>query len=142
MNVNCSITKIPCSLTKFFKYWLQFTVPLHKLLPKDIEILACILKKRYELSLIITEEHTIDMFLFTKEVKEQILKELGMEQGNGYNQTLSKFRKLGIIMEGNKLNKRFIPNISRDGSKFNLMIVFDINNDLKQTHTNSSKQSS
>jgi hypothetical protein len=73
--MNQSITRIPCSITKFFKYWLLFTAPLHKLQNKEIDVLSIILKKRYELSKIITDQSTIDSFLFSRDIRDQILKE-------------------------------------------------------------------
>lgn len=130
MKSNCSVTKIPCTLKNFFKYWLQFTSPLHKLQNKEIEVLSVILEKRYELSLVITDDSVIDNFLFSKEVKAQILEELGMVRGNTFNQICSKFRKAGVLLEGNKLNKRLIPNFknpqSGDTGRFDLMFLFEI----------------
>ncbi len=66
--MSSTVTKIPCSLSKFFIYWLQFTAPIHKLHNKDIKILAAILKKRYELSKVITDDSVIDSYLFSREM--------------------------------------------------------------------------
>lgn len=128
--MNSSVTKIPCTLHRFFKYWLQFTAPLHKLQNKDINVLAYILSKRYELSKVITDDDVIDSYLFSKEVREQILEESGESKAN-FSVTLSKLRKQNVILQDNKLNKKFIPNLSKDSSKFDLMIIFDIKNDIE-----------
>lgn len=126
--MNSSVTKIPCNLDKFFKYWLQFTAPLHKLQNKEIKVLSFILKKRYELSYIIADDEVIDSFLFSTEVRDQIVLESGESKTN-FSVILSKLRSKEVILENNKINKKFIPNIGRGSNKFDLMIIFDITND-------------
>lgn len=126
--MNSTVSKIPCSLSKFFKFWLQFTAPMHKLQNKDIEILAAILKKRYELCKIITDDNVIDSYLFSKEIREQIIEETGESKSN-FQVALSKMRKKGIIINSNQLNKKFIPPLSKDSKRFDLMFLFEIKND-------------
>ena len=130
--MNSSITQIPCTLDKFFKYWLQFTAPLHKLQNKDIEVLSFILKKRYELSKVITDDNVIDSYLLSREIRDQMLEESGETRSN-FQVTLSKLRKQGVISPDGKINKRFIPNLDNDSLRFELMIIFDIKDGTKQT---------
>ena len=128
--MNSSVTKIPCTLQSFFYYWLQFTAPLHKLQKKEMKILATILHKRYELTKVITDDGLVDSFLFSKETRDQMLEESG-ESRNNFQVVLSNFRKQGIVLPGNKLNKKFIPNITRNSNRFDFMIIFDIEQDAK-----------
>lgn len=126
--MNSSITEIPCTLNKFFKYWLQFTAPLHKLQNKDIEVLSYILKKRYELSKIIIDDSVVDSYLFSKEIRDQILEESGESRSN-FQVTLSKLRKRNVISPDGKINKRFIPDLVETNTelRFELMVAFNIN---------------
>ena len=121
--MNSSVTKIPCNLDKFFKYWLQFTAPLHKLQNKEIKVLSFILKKRYELSYIIADDEVIDSFLFSTEVRDQIVLESGESKTN-FSVILSKLRSKEVILEDNKINKKFIPNIDDDFNEFKLTFHF------------------
>lgn len=125
-----SVTKIPCTIDKFFNYWLSFLAPLHKLSKRDIDIFAVILKKRYELSRVIVDDTTIDSYLFTREIKNQIIEELNIPSAN-FNVTLSKLRSYNIIIKENKvdkINKKFIPNLSPSSNRFDLLFLFNIEN--------------
>jgi len=140
---NNSVSKIPCTLDKFFYYWLMFTAPLHKLSGVEIRVLAAILKKRYELSLIINEDDAIDNFLFSREVKAEIVTELELnKRSNSFNQTLSSLRNKNVISAGNKLNKRFVPDMSRGTNQFDLVIIFDIKDAAKKTDKGDNKEGS
>lgn len=123
--MNKSVTKIPCNLTSFFMYWLMFTSPMHKMSTKDMEILSYILKKRYELSKIVVDDSKIDTFLFSREIRDEIVEEHGITK-NSLQVALSHFRKIGVLLENDQLNKRFIPNLSPGANRFDLMILFDI----------------
>jgi len=128
MTVNTSVTQIKCNHKRFFYYWLQFTMPLHKLKNKDMLILSYILKKRHELSRIITDDSAIDKFLFSRDIREQIMEENNLKRIE-LQQTLTELRKANILSEDNQLNKRIIPKISTNGKKFDLMIIFNIEED-------------
>lgn len=131
--MNSFVSKIPpCSLTRFFQYWLQFTAPFHKLQNKELEILAVILKKRFELAQMITDDDMVDSFLFSTEVRDQIIAEANESKAN-FQVVLSKLRKKNIILEGGKINKKFIPNLDKNSSRFDLMVIFDITHDTPQT---------
>ena len=117
----------------------MFTGPLHKLTPKEVEVLAAILKKRYELSLVISDDDVIDTFLFSRESKKEIINDLGMKDGVMFSVTLASFRAKGVLSETNKLNKKYIPDMSRGTNRFDFIVVFDIkdNNVEKSNKTDS-----
>lgn len=129
--MNKSVSKIPCSIDVFFKYWLMFTAPLHKLAAKDLEILSYILKKRYELSKIIVDDSKIDKFLLSTEIRDEIIEENNITK-NSFQVTLSRLRKFGVLEANDTINKRFIPNLSHDADRFDLMILFEIKDNVKK----------
>ena len=129
--MNKSISKIPCTLDNFFKYWLMFTAPMHKLPPKDLERLSYILKKRYELGRFIVDDSQIDKFLFSTEIREEIIEESGTTK-NIFQVTLSRLRKRGVITDKGDLNKRFIPDLAKGTDRFDLMILFDIKDNVNE----------
>jgi len=133
-----SVTRIPCNLDRFFKYWLQFTAPLHRLQGKEIDILAILLKKRFELSKIITEDKLIDQYLFSREVRELMCEESGESMIN-FRVVLSRLRKANIILDKNRLNKKIIPSLNPKDKRFDLMIIFDMKDDNEQKVTTKPK---
>lgn len=126
--MNKSVTKIPCSLKDFFKYWMMFTAPMHKLPPKDMEILSFILLKRYELSKIIVNDDKIDTFLFSRDIRDEIIAENNITK-NTFQVALTNLRKAGVLLPGDKIYKKFIPPLSEDSYRFDLIMIFDIKRD-------------
>lgn len=123
--MNSTITGIKCKLADFFGYWLSFTRPMHDLTNKEIVIMAVILGKRFELSKIITDPNRIDTFLFSKEIRNEIMQELDMS-GTEFSGALSLLRKKNAISRSNIVNKKFIPDLGHNSKVFNFIINFEI----------------
>lgn len=141
MKGNSSVTKLPpCDLLRFFKYWLQFTEPLHKLPPKEIEVLANILLKRYELSKIIVDEAFLDRFVLSHESRKEISESMGITIKH-FRVVLSNLGKKGAITSEGRINPRFIPRIKPDSKEFHLMFRFEIDDTIKTTTTNTGESS-
>jgi hypothetical protein len=119
-----NIKRIHTSKQSIFRYWLEFLKPYHKLRNKEIEALSLLLYYRYELSRDISDMSMVDMVLFSTQTRNKIREDLGgMEQKN-FNNLLTSLRKKGIIMPGNKINPKLIPNMTENG--FKLVFDFDI----------------
>ena len=116
--------RIPCKLSDdFFKYWLLFIQPLHSLTPKIIDVAACLLKNRYQLTKVIKDENVLNSFLMGSEMKEKILKELNIPVTN-YNVALNKLKKAGFLVDG-KIEQKFIPVIKEGSKSFNFLLYFE-----------------
>lgn len=92
-----SALKVPYkNLMEFFTLWLKFLRPFHNLSDRELEVAACMLKNRYELSKKISDEKILNDVLFSKENKDKMLKELHIT--NQYYQViLGKLRKVKFI---------------------------------------------
>lgn len=124
-----NIVRIPCSLgVDFYKYWLGFLTPFHRLTPRETTVLAVILNTRYELSKSISREDILDAVLFSEETKKKMREELGMTASH-LQVVISKLKALNIIVN-NKVNKRFIPHLRKDGKDFKMLLLFDFGNDV------------
>lgn len=118
-----SALKVPYkNLMEFFTLWLKFLRPFHTLSDRELEVAACMLKNRYELSKKISDEKILNDVLFSKENKDKMLKELHIT--NQYYQViLGKLRKVKFIKD-NKIYSRFIPEYE-EGKMFTLLLIFD-----------------
>lgn len=118
-----SALKVPYKdLMGFFTLWLKFLKPYHTLSDRELEVAACMLKTRYELSKKISDEKILNDVLFSKEIKDNMIKELHIT--NQYYQViLGKLRKVKFI-ENNRINAKFIPEFE-EGNMFTLLLVFD-----------------
>ena len=119
-----SLSRIKTNLDKFFSQWVSFTRPFHRLSEGEMKILSIMLKKRYELSEIIKDDNLIDANLMSEQIRIDIADEAGLTRPN-LQTMFSKLRKAGIIVD-NRIDRRFIPNLSIDSKVFNFGIIFDI----------------
>jgi hypothetical protein len=122
-----SVIRIQSSLKdSFFKYWFEFLRPFHNLTNRELEVIACFAKHRYELSKVISDESVLDKVLMSEDTKRQIREECSVTQAH-FPVIMSELRKKGVI-EDNKINPKFIPNI-RDTKSFGLLILFDFDDE-------------
>lgn len=120
-----NIINVPTSLEgKFFRYWLEFLRPIHKLTSREIEVVELFLKKRYELSKKVSDKELLDKIAMSEDVKKEIREKLGITSQH-FQVIMSKLRKNRVIID-NKLNKKFIPNLNKKESTFSLMIYFEL----------------
>lgn len=125
-----NIVRIPCSLNnEFFKYWLDFLRPFHGLTPKETNVAAAFLAKRFELSESIIRDDILDTVLMSDEVKREIRDKENMSATH-FQVILTKLRNSKVIVN-DRLNKRFIPHLEKDGKDFKLMLLFEFKDETK-----------
>lgn len=122
-----NVISIPTSLQgNFFRLWLEFLGPFHGLTNREIDIATAFLKKRFELSQVITDEEVLDKVLMNEDSRREIKKNCKMSAAQ-FQVIIGKLRKSKILL-GNKVNPKFIPKgITPDSKNFNLMLYFDLN---------------
>lgn len=126
LNIN-NVVRVPCKLDgKFFKYWFDFLQPLHNLTEREKEVVACYIKKRYELSQSITDETILNKYLMSKDIEQQIKEECNLKTTH-LQVVLTKLRKQGIITQDGAINPKYIPKVNPEKNSFSLLIYFDFN---------------
>lgn len=120
-----NVISIPASIDgKFFRYWLEFLRPFHKLTDREIDILAAFLKERYALSKMVNDHNLLNKLTMSEDTKRKVREECGITQSH-FQVSMTKFKKNKIIENG-IINPKFIPRIE-DGSKnFQLLLSFDL----------------
>lgn len=74
-----NVVRIPTSLDdNFFRYWFEFLKPFHKLTEREIEVIACFVKHRYELSKVIKDTEILDRVTMGEDTKRKIREECNM----------------------------------------------------------------
>lgn len=119
-----NIIRIPCSLGMFFRYWVIFLRPFHRLKNKEMDILVSFIRYRYEYGKVIKDEDILDSVIMNKDTKKKIREENGVSQAY-FQVIMSKLRKNDVIVDG-RINPKFIPNISNEDN-FKLLFLFDVN---------------
>lgn len=120
-----NVVRIPTSLQgNFYKYWFRFLLPFHNLTDREMDVAACFLKHRAELSKVISDEEILDNVLMSENTKGKIREECDMTNPH-FQVVMGKLRKAKIIIDNKKINPRFIPNIKEENGNFKLMLLFD-----------------
>lgn len=118
-----NVIGLPATLEdSFFRYWVQFTRPLHSLTDRESDVVVAFLKKRYLLSKEITNDQLLDKFLMSEETKREIREECNITLAH-FQVIMGKLKKNKVFVDG-KLNPRFIPNIKENKGNFQLLLYF------------------
>lgn len=121
-----NVIRISTSLQgKFFRIWVEFLTPLHKLTNREKDVVAAFLKARFELSKSVTDDALLDKIVMS-DVKDQIKADCNVSDAF-FQVILGKLRKTGVIVDG-RINPKFIPkNLKADDPAFQLLLYFDLN---------------
>lgn len=121
---NSKAACIDCNVNNFYKIWLTFLTPLHKLTSKSIEVAAELLKQRKMLSKKVNDPIILNKLLFGPETKNLITKRCKITSSN-YYVVIGKLKKAGFITESG-INNLFIPDKNYDGNDYHIHIMFHI----------------
>lgn len=120
-----NVVRIPTSIEgKFFRYWFEFLQPFHHLTSREIDIITAFLKERYALSKVIKDNAILDRVTMSDETKRKVREDCNISLAH-FQVIMGKLRKSKVI-EDNKINPRFIPNIEEDSGVFKLLILFEL----------------
>jgi hypothetical protein len=120
-----NVIRIPASLEgSFFKYWFLFLEPFHHLTTKEMEVMACFVKQRFELSKVIKDEDILDKVVMSEDTKQKVREECNISLPH-FHVVMGKLRKNKVIVDG-KINPKFIPRLEEDGDSFKLLLLFDL----------------
>lgn len=124
MNTCDSVVRIPAKTKEgFYRYWFKFLLPFHKLTEREMEIAACFLKHREELSKVISDPNILESVLMSDDIKDKIREECDISLPH-FQIVIGKLKKANVIID-NKFNPRFIPKVKEGSDNFKLLLLFD-----------------
>lgn len=109
----------------FFRVWTEFLKPIHNLTNREMDVFAAFLKKRYELSKVITDPDVLDRMLMGEDMKRQIRLQCKMAVKH-FQVVMCRFRQKGVIRDG-RIFLNLIPTLTDDG--VGLMVYFNFRNE-------------
>ena len=125
MNKPNSVIKVQTSVnTDFFRLWLEFLRPFHRLTNKELEVATCFIKHYYELSKVISDPKILNQVSMSDEVKRKIREECNIKLPN-FQVIMGKLKKNKVIVDG-KINPKFIPDITEENGYFQLLLLFEL----------------
>lgn len=105
----------------FFREWLKIIRPHSVLGEKEVDFLALILAKRFQLETKILDEDFLIKVLFSKEIKDEIIEELGLKDVQAFENKAHTLRKKGIILENNRIDPRYIPRLEKNTAEVTIL---------------------
>ena len=107
----------------FFKWWCVYLRPFVNLTNKELEVVASLLRHRYELSKHISDSNILDSVVMSDQTRKKVLEDCGITMSH-FHVILSVLRKHKIIIN-NVINPRMVPNIREDDNgTFQLLVLF------------------
>lgn len=121
--------RIPTSLKgRFFRYWFEFLRPFHNLTEREIDVISCFVKHRYNLSKVISDPEILDRETMGEVTKRKVREECNISIAH-FQVILGKLRKSKIIEDG-RINPKFIPNIVEGENNLKLLLYFEFKDEL------------
>lgn len=114
---------LPCTKSSFFRVWMEFLTPYHKLAMREKDVAAKILSQYFKLKEQCSDPVILKELLWSQSSRLDMRTSLDMSQPH-FQMVLGKLREQGVIKDGD-INPRYIPHIRPDSSTFELRIVFD-----------------
>lgn len=120
-----NVVRIPTSLdTGFFRYWFEFLRPFHGLTDREMQVASHLLKVRHTLSKVIQDDVILDKVVMSEDTKKSIRTECGISLAH-FQVIMGKLRKSRVIID-NRINPKFIPNITEEHGSFRLLLNFEL----------------
>lgn len=132
------IAKVQTNLHNFFYHWVRFIEPFHGLGKTEKKVLAELLYYRYLLSQEVRHEKLLNKLLFDNDIREKICNHIDIPRTR-LTLIISLLKKANII-EGNTINKNFVPDLSVGDNEFVLAFKFKINGNEKGVYSKEDKK--
>jgi hypothetical protein len=107
----------------FFKTWLYFLKPLHKLANREMDVAAFLLKEHFELSSVISDDDILHRNVLSDHTLRKAMKELDISLPH-IKVVMSKLKHKKVIVDG-KINGKLIPKINQEADSIQLLFLFD-----------------
>lgn len=109
---------------RFFRIWLEFLRPFHKLTERETDVMAAFLKQRFELSKVVSDQEVLNKLTMSEDTKKKIRDDCNISQAH-FQVIMTKLKKSKMIDNG-KINPRFIPRVEQDARGFQLLLAFEL----------------
>lgn len=112
------------STLEFFKWWCVFLRSFVSLTDREIDVIASLLKQRWELSKSISDPAILDTMMMSSDTIDKVVNECDLTKQHFYV-IMSTLRRKKII-NNNKIYAKLIPNMRvDDNGVFQLLIMFE-----------------
>ena len=112
-----------CNDVSFFRIWIEFLGPYHRLTSRERDVAARILLQHHILSESIPDPEVLRDVLWSRKSCKDMMESLKMSQAH-FRMVLSKLREVQFLKANNDIEPKFIPKLGEE-PRFVLQIMFD-----------------
>jgi len=116
------IVTAKCTASSFFRAWVEFLTPYHKLTPRERDVAARIIAQRYHLLSSISDPEVLKEVMWSQTSRKDMRDSLGMSSAQ-FQMILATLREHDFLVDGD-VNPRYIPHLT-DEPRFLLSVLFD-----------------
>lgn len=117
-----NLLPIKCTEESFYRLWIEFLAPFHKLTARERDVAARIVAQYFKLSDSISDPAVLREVLWSQTSRKDMRESLKMSPAH-FQMTLGELKKAGVIVNGD-LNRQYIPH-KTEGTRFVFEIIFD-----------------
>lgn len=114
---------LKCTADSFFRMWIEFLTPFHKLTSREKDVAARIIMQYYKFKDNVSDPEVLKELLWSRSSRKDIMDSLKMSQAH-FQMVLAKLRSSGVI-QGESLNPRYLPDRMPGSTRFCLQIIYD-----------------
>ena len=117
-----NVIYLKSSSNSFYRQWIEFLAPFHKLTARERDVAARILMQYFRLRESIPDEEVLKEVRWSQNSRKDMRESLKMSQAH-FQMILAKLRESEVLVNGS-INPRYIPHLGEE-PRFMLSIVFD-----------------
>ena len=121
-----SLIPLKCTAESFYRLWVEFLTPFHKLTSRERDVAARIIAQYIKLRNTIDDPSVLEEVLWSQTSRKDMRESLGMSKAH-FQMILGKLREVGMVTEGG-VNSRYLPHMT-DEPRYMLSILFDWSSD-------------
>lgn len=113
---------LKCSGDSFYRAWIEFLTPYHKLAARERDVAARILAQYFKLKDNVPDPEVLRDVLWSRKSRKDMMDSLKMSQAH-FQMVIGKLKKAEFLI-GEDINPRYIPH-KTDEPRFMLQVVYD-----------------
>jgi len=114
---------VKCTKKSFYRSWVEFFSPYHKLTAREKDVFARILEQYCILRDEVKDQSVLLEVLWSNRSKKDMRESLGVSQAY-FQLVMAKLRKNGVLIDDDDIEPRYVPNKTAD-PRFILYVLFD-----------------
>ena len=119
-----NVIYLKCTEDSFYRMWVEFLTPFHKLTSREKDVAARILMQYFRFRDNVPDQEVLKELLWSRKSRKDIMDSLKMSSAH-FQMVLAKLKTAGFLLNDGDIERRYIPHKMEGDSRFMLQIVYD-----------------